>query len=278
MAEEKTKLKRYWSEQAVALALQGRWSDAVTANQNILALFPSDAEAYNRLGKAFTELGKYADARDSYNHTLQIDPGNGIAEKNLQRLEQLASMAPTETPVAVPLMGDEYLAPALFIEEMGKTATTTLINPAGLLVLAKQSAGDPVRLRQVERRLVVENVRGERLGEIEPKLAQRLIGFINAGNRYAAAISSLDMAVRVIIREMFQHPSQVGRVSFPAKGGDSSFRSYIKDSVLKYDLDEDDDDGDERESAPDGDGAGEDAADEPEGFDDDMSGNPPDDK
>ena len=277
MAEEKTKLKKYWAEQAVTLALHGRWSEAVSANHNILALFPSDAEAYNRLGKAYTELGKYADARDSYGHALQIDPGNGIAEKNLQRLAHLNVAAPVEP--AQPPAGGEFLIPHLFIEEMGKTRTTTLINPAALVVLAKQSAGDPVRLRTENRTVVVENVRGERLGEVEPKLGQRLIGFINAGNRYAAAISGLDTAaVRIIIRETFQHPSQAGRVSFPAKGGDT-FRSYIKDSVLKYDLDDEDDESpDDQDFAAEGEGAGEEAAEETETFEDDLGSNVPDDK
>lgn len=270
MAEEKTKLKKYWSEQAVALALRGRWADAVTANQNILALFPSDSEAHNRLGKAFTELGKYADAKDSYAHALQIDPGNCIAEKNLQRLTLLAASQPTEVAEPTPI-GDGYLSPHLFIEEMGKTGTTTLINPSPLSVLAKQSAGDPVRLRIEKSTLVVENTRGERLGEVEKKLGQRLIGFMNAGNRYAAAISGLDTFVRIIIRETYQDPSQVGRVSFPVKGGDN-FRSYIKDSVLKYDLDDEDEDGaDEQELAVEGEGVGDEISEEAESFDDDLS-------
>ena len=273
MAEENTKLKRYWSEQAVSMALQRRWPDAVTANRNILDQFPSDAEAYNRLGKAYTELARYADARDSYNHALQIDPGNTIAVKNLQRLAHLVALAPTEPVAPVTAGVGEYLAPTLFIEEMGKTGTTTLINPAPLVVLAKQTAGDPVRLRIEQRTVIVESVRGERLGDIEPKMGQRLIGFMNAGNQYAAAISSLDNTARVIIRETYQHPSQVGRVSFPAKGGDSTFRSYVKDSVLNLD-EEDEDGGDEQELVVEG----EDAAEEPDSFDDDISGNAPDDK
>lgn len=277
MAEEKTKLKKYWSEQAITLALQGRWSEAVTANQNILALFPSDSEAYNRLGKAYTELGKYAEAKDSYAHALQIDPGNGIAEKNLQRLTRLAATHPVPVTQPAPI-GQEYLSPQLFIEEMGKTVTTMLINPAALSVLAKQSAGDPVRLRIENRTLVVDNVRGERLGEVETRLGQRLIGFMNAGNRYAAAISGLDTFVKIMIRETYQDHSQIGRVSFPVKGGDT-FRSYIKDSVLKYDLDDDDEDGaDEQDQAAEGDGAGDENADDNESFDDDLSGNVSDDK
>ena len=272
MPEEKTKLKKYWAEQAVNLALQGRWAEAVTANQNILVLFPSDAEAYNRLGKAFTELGQYDEARDSYMHALQIDSSNTIAEKNLQRLANLVAIAlPQLQPVHV---AEEYLAPHLFIEEIGKTGTTTLINPAPLIVLARQSAGDPIRLRIENRTLVAENVRGEKLGEIEPKMGQRLISFMTAGNRYSAAISSLDTFVRVIIREIYQHPSQAGRVSFPAKGNDSTFRSHIKDSVLKYDLDdEEDDSGDEPDFAVESGGGTDEAAEEGEPVEDDLGGN-----
>ncbi len=272
MAEENTKLKKYWSEQAINLALQGRWADAITVNRNILEQFPSDAEAYNRLGKAYTELARYAEARDAYHHTLQIDPGNTIAEKNLQRLAHLGAEAADE-PAAPAAAGADFLAPHLFIEEMGKTGTTVLVNPAPLAVLAKQTAGDPVRLRVQNRTIVVESVRGERLGDIEPKMAQRLIAFINAGNQYAAAISSLDNSARIIIRETYQHPSQVGRVSFPPKGGDSTFRPYVKDSVLNLD-EEDEDSGEEQDAAVEGD----EPAEEPDAYDDDMTGSAPDDK
>lgn len=278
MGEEKTKLKKYWAEQAVSLALQGRWGEAVTANRNILALFPSDAEAHNRLGKAYAELGKYDSARESYTQALQIDPNNSIAEKNLQRLAMLvtASADAQAKPAPTTL---ERIDPQLFVEEMGKTGVTTIIHPAALSVLARQSAGDPVRLNIENRTLFVDSLRGERLGVIEPKLGHRLITFMTAGNRYIAAISGLDTSLRLIIRETFQHPSMAGRVSFPIKGGGSGFRSYIKDSVLKYDLDDDDDGAEyDREAAVETEVAGDEPSDEPESFDDDMNSSPGDDK
>ena len=276
MAEEKTKLKKYWAEQAVSLALQGRWNDAVTANQNILALFPSDAEAHNRLGKAYTELGRYADAKNSYEHALQIDPNNTIAEKKLQRLAHLVSSSPADGPTPPP---EEAIAPQIFIEEMGKTGTTVLQNPAGLTVLARMSAGDPVRLQVEGNTLVVYNGRSERLGNLETKLGQRLIRMMNNGNRYAAAIQSLENSARIIIRETYQHPSQIGIISFPIKGADSSYRSDIRTSVLKYDLDDDDDDGaDEAELSTEGEAAVDDGSDEPEPFEEDMGNSPGDDK
>ena len=66
----------------------------------------------------------------------------------------------------------------------------------------------------------------------------RLAKLIEGGNRYTANIaSSADGEVKVIITEVFQHPSQMGRLSFPAKG-DDGFRSYVKGSILKYELGE----------------------------------------
>jgi tetratricopeptide (TPR) repeat protein len=277
MVEEKAKLRKYWTDQSVNLALQGKWEEAAAANQTILTLFPSDAEAYNRLGKAYTELGRYVEARDAYSHALQIDPSNSIANKNLQRLTRLMETAARPDIGALPPPTAEFLKPQIFIEEMGKTGTTTLINPSDPGVLARMSAGDPVRLCTDGRTLVVQSLRGERLGEVEARLSHRLIAFMNAGNQYVAAISSLENSVRVIIRETFQHPSQAGRVSFPVKGGEG-FRSYIKDSVLKYDLDDEDDDGDEPDFAVEGDGTGDEAAEDAEPFDDEMGNSSNEDK
>lgn len=238
MAEEKTKLKKYWVEQSITLALQGRWGEAVTANQNILALFPSDSEAHNRLGKAYTELGRYEEAKDAYAKALQIDPTNSIAHKNLNRLNRLLASGATGA-AAAPRSAEERLDPQVFIEEMGKTGTTVLQEPAEPAMLAKLTAGDPVRLRPENSSLVVDSLRGERLGRLETKLGQRLLGLMKAGNRYAAAIASLENSPRIIIRETYQDPSQMGRLSFPPKGESGGFRSDIKGSVLKYDLDDD---------------------------------------
>ena len=44
-----------------------------------------------------------------------------------------------------------------------------------------------------------------------------------------------------MIKEIFQHPSQAGRPSFPARAADG-FRPYVRESVLKYERDEDEED------------------------------------
>lgn len=232
------------------LALRGHWQEAIAINEKILSLFPDDADAYNRLGKAYSELGQYAKARDAYSRALQIDPLNIIAQKNLQRLsslaaeaEQTVSQAGTESTTAQPpARSTQELAvsPRIFIEAMGKTGTTTLVNVADQETLARVTAGSPVLLEIEGNTLVVRSQRGERLGEVEPKLGKRLIKFIQAGNRYTAAIMSLDNhSVKVLIREVYQHPSMAGRVSFPPKYAPGEvFRAYTKESVLRYEEEE----------------------------------------
>ena len=84
--------------------------------------------------------------------------------------------------------------------------------------------------------LIVENSRGEYLGQVEPKHGQRLIKLMEGGNRYTATIiSSTEEAVTVIIREVYQAPSQTGRSSFPPKGSES-FWPYVGDRIIRREL------------------------------------------
>ena len=89
--KEGTRLRRQSSRGAIALAMQGRWREAVAANKSLLESFPNDADAYNRLGRAYMELGEYALARQAYQKSIEIDPYNAIAEKN--RAEYVKAIA-----------------------------------------------------------------------------------------------------------------------------------------------------------------------------------------
>src|SRR5579859_1904210 len=83
--------RRRLTEQAISLALQSRWDQAVEVNRLLVTYFHDDAEAYNRLGKALTELRNYPEARDAYQRAIEIDKGNNIARRNLERLTILAN-------------------------------------------------------------------------------------------------------------------------------------------------------------------------------------------
>src|SRR5215475_8532246 len=84
-AEERARMRKQWTDLAVKQAQEGDWDEAITTNRYIIGLFPQETEAYNRLGKAYSELGQYAEAHQAYAQTLKINPGNAIAKKNLDR-------------------------------------------------------------------------------------------------------------------------------------------------------------------------------------------------
>lgn len=244
-AEDRARAKKQQADAAIQMALQGRWSDAVQLNRNIVETFPTDVDAYNRLGKALTELGRYAEARESYMKALELDSLNSIARKNLARLAALGEEAP-------PRAASQKLSPQMFIEEMGKTGVTLLMRP-NMDVAARMTAGDQVALQQVNGSLSVQTITGEHVGDVEPKLGQRLIKLMEGGNEYVAAIQALDdTQVRVFIRETFQHASQTGRLSFPPTVMET-FRPYTKGRLVRQDDDdgyfEDTEDGDEWEPA-----------------------------
>jgi len=236
---EKAKLRRHRTSEAIALAMQSRWEEAVAVNKGILEVFPDDADAYNRLGKALAQLGRYTEAREAYGRALEIEPNNGIAKKNLNRLAYLKE-------VDTGPKNGRQVSSHLFIEEMGKADVADLYKLAPREVLAKIAAGDPVHLGPKGQSLTVESVDGEYIGEVEPKLGLRLIKLMEGGNKYAAAVASIsENRGKVMIKEVFQHPSQAGRPSFPARAADG-FRPYVKDSMLRYER-EDDEEGLEEE-------------------------------
>jgi hypothetical protein len=254
-SEERARQHRQLTDQAIQLALDSRWEEAVAVNRQILTTVQHDVSALNRLGKALSEVGNYGEAKKSYAEALAIDPGNIIARKNLERLSVLSDEAAAARPAG------ERIDPKLFIEETGKTGFTNLVDLAAPEVLARLAAGDQAYLFIEGRSLLVRNAADETVGRVEPRLANRLIKFLEGGNRYAAGITDLDGGVRIIIRETFQDPSQIGRVSFPPQVGVETVRPYIKDTMLRYDRDEEEEDtGDEEGEYAEGDESTEDLA------------------
>ena len=235
--EDRARMRRMKAEQAVNLAMQSRWAEAAELNEQIIEASPKDVEGHNRLGKAFMELGRFDDAREAYNHALRLDPTNTIAQKNLGRLDKLAEEAvPTDLPTGP-------VDPSLFIAETGRSTITSLIELAAADVLAKMNAGDVLTIDVQEKTVSLANSAGEAVGKLEPKLRQRLIRLMGMGNEYSAIVTSVDdAAVRVIIRETHRDPTMGNRPSFPTTG--DAFRGYVRDSLLRYDLDEEEEDED----------------------------------
>jgi hypothetical protein len=227
--EEQARLVRHSSKQAIALAIAGRWREAVEANKRIIDSFPNDVDAYNRLGRAYIELGEYSLAREDYSRAKELDPYNTIAERNLRRLAHLGEAAGSR---------DSFhgVEPQHFIEETGKAGVVNLYRLAPKEILAKVVAGDRVYLKIDGSNLIVENGRGEYLGQVEPKHGHRLIKLMAGGNKYTAAVlnASEDMMM-VIIREVYQHPDQADQLSFPSRGLEG-LRPYVSDRIFRRQL------------------------------------------
>jgi hypothetical protein len=61
---------------------------------------------------------------------------------------------------------------------------------------------------------------------------------MRGGNRYTGAIvSSTEKSATVIVREVYQDPSQAGQFSFPARGIEG-VRSDITDRVIRRELEQ----------------------------------------
>jgi len=236
------KSKKDLSKDAISLALNGQWEDAVRVNQAILEQVPGDVETMNRLGKALSELGQYEGAKEVLGEVISLSPYNSIAKKNLARIEQLQS-APAPSKQARRASG----APQLFIEESGKSGTTVLQKPATGRVVASIAPGEPVNLVVENNGVNVYVGDNEYLGRIEPKLARRLLRLMEGGNRYEAAIIGInERGISAIIRESYCHPSLHNVCSFPSKGREEH-RVYLGDSLVGYV--DDSDLGDDEEEA-----------------------------
>ncbi len=243
------RLKRALVEQAIAHATAAQWADAAETNRKILEMGP-EAEAENRLAKALWELGELGAAREHYQTALALDPTSRIAERNIDRLRTLLVDAGEKT---VPAQDGSKAPVSIFVEETGKTGFAFLTDLADPRKLAQVNPGDAVELTPEGNRLIAIS-NGMRIGVVEPRVAARLLKLIADGNKYLAGVTSLgDKDVRIIIREVFQDPLNYGKVSFPTAAKSTDLRPYTKGTLVReeMELEEDLEDDEEDEEIED---------------------------
>jgi Tetratricopeptide repeat len=223
---EHLKPRSQYAEDAVQLAIQGKWDEAVKLNRFIIESFGADEETQNRLGKALSELGKLKEAKAAYEAALKLNPMNSIAKKNAARINALLHQKEGLK------VGGVRVDLNLFVEEMGKTVITT-VEPS-TDISTKVAAGDVAELKIEGDGILAESSRGVKLGLLEAKLARRLIKFMRGGNRYQAGVTSVDNGtVKLIVRETHQDPRFAGKPSFPMRRKrEVEFRPYTKESLL----------------------------------------------
>lgn len=208
---EEVRLVKERSRTAIDLAMRGEWAEAAQVNRSILDLSPTNVEAMNRLGKALLELGQPEQARDVFLSALVLHPSNPIALKNVARLRAEAEgqgRADGSRPAWA-----RARASGRLIAESTKSAEVVLLSAGAPAVAAP---GAPVTLGFRGAVVVVSDEYGACLGLLPPSLSRRLSALMSGGNRYEGVVVSAgdDGAVRVLLRETHQHPSQRGKASF----------------------------------------------------------------
>jgi tetratricopeptide (TPR) repeat protein len=232
-----TRLRRQLVEQAIAAATAAEWENAAEINKRILELGP-DSEAENRMARAYWEMGELSKAREHYQSALALDPTNRIAERNIGRLRMLMAEAGKKT---VPAQAGSKAPVSIFVEETGKTGFAHLVDLVDPKQLAQVNPGDAVELGPEGPRLEAKS-NGQHIGYVEPRVAARLLKLIAEGNKYAAGVTSIgERDVRIIVRETYQDPANYGKVSFPTAAKVSDMRPYTKGTLIREEMDLEDD-------------------------------------
>ncbi len=184
------------AQEAIDCALKGDWQKAKDLNLQILTTEPQDIDALNRLARAYSELGKTAQAKSTSKQVLAIDPFNAIAIKAAEKWKVLKK-------------GTSYssrpVPPETFLEEPGKTKVVSLLHLGDAKILAKLDAGDEVILNHPSHRMNILTKDKKYIGRLPDDISARLKKLINVGNQYQAFVKSANTNdVKVFLRETFR--------------------------------------------------------------------------
>lgn len=180
--------------QAIKATLSGDWENAIKLNKSLLDENPNDVEALNRIGLAYMITGNSKNAKSSYEKVLEIDPLNSIALKNLRKLK-------TDSPKNSD--GVTFVqVNNIFIEETGRTKVVELINLAQSEILLNLQTGQAVDM-SVKRLKIFIHQSKNYVGVLPDDIGNRLIKFMNGGNKYEAYVKSANhQNVSIFIREL----------------------------------------------------------------------------
>ena len=227
--ETQGRAKRQIADLARQHAAESNWAEAIKVNQLIIERTPRDVDAHNRLGKALFELHRYRSAYEAYQTAASLDPANVIAQRNLSRIEPLKDIEEDGDVRAM----QQVIRPGVFVEEVGKTYVDDLVHVADQEILTELSSGNQLAIEPDGDSVNIVDASGRYIGQVEPRLAKRLLELIEIGNRYDVYVtSSSGQSVRVIIREAYKDPSMGNRLSFPRQGKVAIPRAYLRDTRL----------------------------------------------
>ena len=122
MAREDEKQLRYKeqrSKEAIDMAMQARWQEAVEINKEISPAFRKMSMPTIAWAGLIWSWDNIKLSREAYQKAVELDPYNAIANRNLRRLNDLKDAGKTEIET-------DKVEPQQFIEEIGKAGVVTL--------------------------------------------------------------------------------------------------------------------------------------------------------
>lgn len=211
---QKPKTKKQLYQSALDASLVNNWEEAIALNDEYLDRFPRDAEALNRKGRAYMELGKLGAARESYLEALKADPANMIARRNLQRLETIYK---TDDAAETGVVRTQAIPAAnVFVEEIGKTWIDDLAHPVENDILALVAPGDQLKLVVEGERVYVKTMEGVELGQVDQVIGSRMARLMAIGHEFDAYALGQSMgSLRFIIRETVRAEESERIMTFP---------------------------------------------------------------
>ena len=197
-------------DNAIKLALDNNWEEAILVNKEILVDAPKDIDSLKRLAYAYMQSGNFVDAKNIYNSIIALDSTNPIATKNLRKLSALSQQTNGVTSSSHINHMDN-----VFIQEAGKTKTVDLTNVADKKTLTSLQHGDDITL--IIKRSKIFALTSDKLfiGMLPDNVGIRLIGFMKGGNEYQACIKGVDdKNVTVFIKETKRAKKYLNQSSF----------------------------------------------------------------
>lgn len=197
-------------DNAIKLALDNNWEEAILVNKEILTESPKDIDSLKRLAYAFMQSGKFVDAKETYNAIIDLDSTNPIATKNLRKL-----MALSQQKNGVSSSPHINHMDNVFIQEAGKTKTVDLTNVADKKTLMSLQHGDDIQLIIKRSKIFALTSDKTFIGMLPDNVGIRLIGCMKGGNEYQACIKGVDdKNVTVFIKETKRAKKYINQSSF----------------------------------------------------------------
>lgn len=195
-----------YTNQAIAAATSGDWTEAIAHNERILQESPDDIGTLNRLGFCYIQLGKVKHAKACYEKVLALEKFNPIANKYIQLLK--GKIAPHVQSIQTTQD---------FIEEPGKTKSLPLLKLADPNVLQAIPVALPCTMVVKKHRVdIITTKEKQYLGCLPDDVAYRLQKMTAVGNTYAVVIQSTSKKSCVVfIKETHRDPKSPFATAFP---------------------------------------------------------------